>query len=336
MKMHAVQIAARKQPLEYVEVDVPEPGDGAALIKVAACGICHSDSLVVEGTWPGVRYPRSPGHEVAGTIAALGPNAEPWKVGDRVAVGWHGGHCGRCVRCRRGDFITCRVLAIPGIAYDGGYAEYMVAPGVALARIPDAISAAEAAPLMCAGVTTFNALRRSGAIAGDLVAILGIGGLGHLGVQFAAKMGFETVAIARGAEKEPLSRALGAHHYIDSDTSDVAKSLKTLGGARVVLATATSAKAMASVMGGLGIDGQLLIVGVASEPLPLNTAPMIGARQSVRAWPSGVAADSEDTMRFSALTGVRAQIEPMPLERAAEGYERMMSNAARFRVVLTM
>jgi D-arabinose 1-dehydrogenase-like Zn-dependent alcohol dehydrogenase len=333
--MHAAQVAARKTPLELVEKDVPEPGDRAVLVKVEACGVCHSDSLVVEGTWPGIRYPRTPGHEVAGTVHALGPNAEPWRVGDRVGVGWHGGHCGRCDRCRRGDFITCRVLAVPGIAYDGGYAEYIVAPAVALARIPDALSAAEAAPLLCAGITTFNALRHSGAGPGDLVAILGIGGLGHLGVQFAAKMGFETVAIARGAEKEPLARELGAHHYIDSDAADVAKTLKALGGARVVLATATSAAAMGAAVGGLGIDGQLLIVGVTTEPLALNTLAMLGSRQSVRGWPSGTSADSEDTMRFSALTGVRARIETMPLARAAEAYARMMSNAARFRMVLT-
>jgi D-arabinose 1-dehydrogenase-like Zn-dependent alcohol dehydrogenase len=335
MKMRAVQVLEPKQPLELGEIDLPEPGQGRVLVKVEACGICHSDALLVENLWPHISYPRTPGHEVAGSVHALGPNSEPWKVGDRVAVGWHGGHCGHCDRCRRGDFITCRLLAIPGLSYDGGYAEYMLAPAVALARIPEPLSAAEAAPLMCAGVTTFNALRHSGAVPGDLVAILGIGGLGHLGVQFAARMGFETVAIARGAEKEPLAREFGAQHYIDSDAADVGKGLRALGGARVVLATATSAKAMAATIGGLGVDGQLLIVGAALEPLPLNTAMMIGQRQSVRAWPSGTCADSEDTMRFSVLTGVRARIEPMPLVRAAEAYERMMSNAARFRMVLT-
>jgi D-arabinose 1-dehydrogenase-like Zn-dependent alcohol dehydrogenase len=336
MKMQTVRVVQPKQSLEIVDVEALEPGEGHVRIKVEACGICHSDSLTVEGTWPGIAYPRTPGHEVAGTIEATGPNTDPFKPGDRVAVGWHGGHCGRCDRCRRGDFITCRKLQITGILYDGGYAQYMIAPIVALARIPGAMSAAEAAPLVCAGVTTFNALRHSGAGPGDLVAILGIGGLGHLGVQFANKMGFETVAIARGAEKEALARELGAHHYIDSDASKVGAELKKLGGARVVLATATSASAMASTVGGLGIDGLLLIVGAAHDPLQLNSAMLIGGRQGVLAWASGTCVDSEDTMHFAALTGVRAMIEQTPLADAQAAYDRMMSGAARFRMVLTM
>jgi len=334
--MKTVRVTAPKGPLETLDIEAPEPGEGRVRIKVEACGICHSDSLTVEGAWPGIAYPRTPGHEVAGTIEAAGPDSDPFKPGDRVAVGWHGGHCGRCDRCRRGDFITCRKLEITGIVYDGGYAQYMIAPIVALARIPEALSAAEAAPLVCAGVTTFNALRHSGARPGDLVAILGIGGLGHLGVQFANKMGFETVAIARGAEKEALARDLGAHHYIDSDATKAGAEVKKLGGARVVLATATSASAMASTIGGLGIDGLLLIVGAASDPLQVNSAMLIGGRQGVLAWPSGTCVDSEDTMHFAAMTGVRAMIEQVPLANAQAGYDRMMSGAARFRMVLTM
>jgi D-arabinose 1-dehydrogenase-like Zn-dependent alcohol dehydrogenase len=333
--MEAVRVSQPKALLELVEIEVPEPGDGRVRIKVEACGVCHSDSLTVEGAWPGISYPRTPGHEVAGTIESVGPNADPFKPGDRVGVGWHGGHCGRCDRCRRGDFITCRKLETPGIAYDGGYAEYMIAPIVALARIPDPLEMAEAAPLMCAGVTTYNALRHAGARPGDLVAILGIGGLGHLGVQFAANMGFETVAIARGSDKERLARELGAHHYVDSDASNVAGELKKRGGARVVLATVTNAKAMAATVGGLGVDGLLLIVGAAMDPLELQSARLIGGRQSVRAWPSGTCVDSEDTMRFAVLTGVRTRTELMPLERARDAYDRMMSGAARFRMVLT-
>jgi len=336
MKMNAVRVSQPNQPLEFVEVDAPEPADGHVRIAVEACGICHSDSLTVAGVYPGISYPRTPGHEVAGTIESVGPNTDPFAVGDRVGVGWHGGHCGHCDRCRRGDFITCRKLQMPGIAYDGGYAQYMDAPIVALARVPEALTAAEAAPLMCAGITTFNALRHSGAGPGDVVAILGIGGLGHLGVQFAAKMGFETVAIARGADKEPFARELGAHHYVDSEASNVAAELRKLGGARVVLATATNAKAMAATVGGLGIDGVLLIVGAAQDPLQLQTAMMIGGRQGVRAWPSGTCVDSEDTMRFAVLTGVRTRIELAPLASAREAYDRMLSGAARFRMVLTM
>lgn len=335
MEMRSIQVRQAKQALEVVEGPVPEPGTGSVRIAVEACGICHSDAFTVENLFPGIVYPRTPGHEVAGTIDALGPETGPWQVGDRVAVGWHGGHCGHCDRCRRGDFITCRKLQTPGLAYDGGYATHMIAPIVALARIPAELSAADAAPLMCAGVTTFNALRHSGAGPGDLVAVLGIGGLGHLAVQYAVKMGFETVAIARGEDKATLARELGAHHYIDSEATNVAKGLKNLGGARAVLATATSAKAMASTVGGLGIDGCLVIVGAAMDPLPLATMSMLGGRQSLLAWPSGTCVDSEETMRFSVLTGVRAMIEKVPLAEAPAAYAKMMSGAARFRMVLT-
>jgi D-arabinose 1-dehydrogenase-like Zn-dependent alcohol dehydrogenase len=330
-----MQVHTPRQPLVRVELPVPTPGPDEVRINVEACGICHSDSFVVENAWPGLSYPRTPGHEVAGTIEAVGSGVTTWKVGDRVGVGWHGGHCGVCDRCRRGDFITCRALRVPGMAYNGGYGDHVIAPQNALARIPDALSAAEAAPLLCAGITVFNALRNSGARPGDLVAILGIGGLGHLGVQFAVKMGFETVAIARGAEKASFARELGAHHYLDSTATDVAVDLQKLGGARLVLATATSAPAMAATLDGLGFDGQLLVVGAAFETLPLPTLHLLGKRGSIKGWPSGTAADSEDTMKFAARFGVRPMIETMPLERAQAGYERMMSGEARFRVVLT-
>ena len=316
------------------DVAIPAPGPGTVRVRVEACGVCHSDALTVAAYWPGIEYPRSPGHEIAGVIDAIGDGVSGWKVGDRAGVGWHGGHDGTCDRCRRGDFLTCKNLQIPGLAYDGGYAPYVVAPAVALARIPDGLSFTEAAPLMCAGVTTFNSLRNSHARAGDLVAILGIGGLGHLGVQYAVKMGFETVAIARGKDKESLARQLGAHHYVDSASSDIGAELQKLGGAKVVLATATSAQAMLPAINGLGADGTLLIVGAAADPLPLNTVAMIGPRHEVKAWPSGTCVDSEDTMKFSLLTGVRAMIETIPAARAQEGYDRMMSGAARFRVVL--
>ena len=321
--------------LELRELARPEPGPGFVRIKVEACGVCHSDAITVYNVFPGITYPRVPGHEIAGRIDALGDGVSGWNIGERVGVGWHGGHDGTCDRCRRGDFVTCRNLKIPGIAYDGGYADYVVAPADVLARIPDELTASEAAPLMCAGITTFNSLRHSEARAGDLVAILGIGGLGHLGVQFAAKMGFRTVAIARGRDKEELARSLGAMEYIDSQAVDVAAALQRMGGAKVVLSTITAASAMLPAIAGLDVDGQLLVVGAASEPLPLDTAAMIGPRTSVKAWPSGVAADSEDTMRFSVQTGVRPMIETMPLERAQEAYDRMMSGAARFRMVIT-
>lgn len=333
--MRALQVTSPKGPFQLVERDIPQPGPRQVRIRVQACGQCHSDSLTKEGTWAGISYPRVPGHEIAGVIDAVGDGVPEWRAGQRVGVGWFGGHCGYCDACRRGDFITCRNLKITGILEDGGYADYVVVPFETLARIPDELTPVEAAPLVCAGVTTFNSLRNSGARPPDLIAVLGIGGLGHLGVQFAVKMGFRTAAIARGKDKEPLARQLGAHHYIDSQAENVSERLQKLGGAKVVLATATSNKAMADTMGGLGLNGKLLILGASFEPLPVNTLPMIGERQSVAGWPSGSSIDSQDTLAFSALTGVRPMTEVYPLERAAEGYERMMSNKARFRVVLT-
>jgi D-arabinose 1-dehydrogenase-like Zn-dependent alcohol dehydrogenase len=336
-KMRAVEVRSPKGPLELVEREIPEPAPGTVRIKVDACGICHSDSLTKEGTWPGIKYPRVPGHEVAGSIDAVGSGVAGWKVGQRVGVGWHGGHCGYCTSCRRGDFVTCQVAPlVTGISHDGGYAEYMIAPATTLAHVPDELSAAEAGPLMCAGVTTYNALRNSGAKPGDLVAILGIGGLGHLGVQFAAKMGLRTVAVARGMDKEPLARKLGAWRYIDSRAQDPAAELGKLGGAKVVLATVTSGKAMNAVLGGLAVDGKFVVLGAADEPLQVSPFLLIMGRRSVLGWPSGTSLDSQDTLAFSALAGVRPMTEAFPLARATEAYERMMSGEARFRVVLTM
>ena len=330
----AVQVTAPKGSLELVERDLPEPGRGEARIRIQACGICHSDAFTVEGRFPGIEYPRVPGHEIAGVVDALGAESEPWRVGQRVGVGWYGGHCGHCDRCRRGDFVTCRQGRVPGISYDGGYAEYMIAPVQALASIPDELSAVEAGPLLCAGITTYNALRHGGARAGHVVAILGIGGLGHLAVQFAVRMGYRTVAIARGTDKAELARRLGAHDYIDSRAENVAERLNALGGAALILATVISAKAMSAVIDGLGVGGKLLVVGASTEPIEVSPLQLIGQRRSVQGWPSGVAADSDDTLAFSALSGVRPMIERYPLERAAEAYARMMSGEARFRVVL--
>ena len=335
-KMRAVQISGANAPFELVERDIPEPGTGQVRIKVQACGVCHSDSFAKTGQFPGIRYPVVPGHEVAGVIDKIGPGVTLWKTGQRVGVGWHGGHCGQCEYCRRGDFVSCRFLQIPGITMDGGYADYMIAPTVALALIPDDLTDVDAGPLLCAGITTFNAMRNSGVRAGDLVAILGIGGLGHLAVQFAAKMGFNTVAIARGTDKESFARKLGAHHYIDSEGQKVAAELQKLGGAKLILATVTSAKAMSAVIDGLGVNGKLLVVGASMEPIEVSPIQLIAGRHSIQGWPSGTAADSEDTMNFSALSGIRPMIETMPLERAADAYERMMSGKARFRMVLTM
>lgn len=334
-KMRAVQIPRPGGPFELVERDIPEPGPGSVRIKVEACGICHSDSLVKEGHWPGIKYPRVPGHEVAGVIDAVGAGVAEWKSGQRVGVGWYGGHCDHCESCRRGDFITCRNGKICGISYDGGYADYMIAPAQALARIPDELPAADAGPLLCAGITTYNALRKSGARAGDLVAVLGVGGLGHLGIQYAAKMGFNTVAIARGKDKEPLARQLGARHYVDTTSQNPAEELTKLGGARVILATVTNAKAMSAVVAGLGIDGKLIVIGAAPEPLEVPALLLLGGRRTITGWPSGTAIDSEDTMNFSVQAGVRSMNEVFPLERAADAYARMMSGKARFRVVLT-
>lgn len=333
-KMKAVEVRQAKGPLQLVEREVPKPGTGQVLIKVQACGICHSDVFTKEGLWPGLEYPRIPGHEIAGVIEEMGSGVDGWNHGQRVGVGWHGGHCGRCEPCRRGDFILCQRGLVPGISYDGGYAEYMIAPFEALARIPEDLSDLEAAPLLCAGITTFNALRNSGARAGEVVAILGIGGLGHLGVQFASKMGFETVAIARGKDKEALAKKLGAQHYIDSNVQDVAEALTSLGGAKVILATVTSGKAMSATVGGLAIDGILIMLGASEEPMEVPVVQFIMGRHSVQGWPSGTSSDSQDTLGFSVMTGIRPMIEEYPLERAAEAYERMMSGEAKFRVVL--
>jgi D-arabinose 1-dehydrogenase-like Zn-dependent alcohol dehydrogenase len=334
--MRAVQVSEAGGPLELVEREVPAPGPGEALVRVHACGICHGDSLAKDGGFPGGSFPQVPGHEIAGAIDALGEGVLGWEVGQRVGVGWFGGSCGYCQQCRRGDMMNCLNLhEIPGITRDGGYADYVVVKAAALASIPDELSAAEAAPLMCAGLTTFNALRHSGARGGDLVAVLGVGGLGHLGVQFAAKLGFDTVAIARGREKEELARRLGAHRYIDSTTQDPAARLRGLGGATVILATVTNAPAMTAALGGLGVRGTLLIVGASTEPMQIPPMMLIPGSKSIAGHASGTSKDSEDTLAFSVLADVRPMIETLPLERAADAYERMISGDARFRMVLT-
>lgn len=334
-KMKAVQVR-NVGALELVEIEIPEPGPRQVRIRIEACGVCHSDSLTVHQAFPWIQLPRTPGHEVAGVIDKLGADVIPWKVGQRVGVGWHGGHCGYCVSCRKGDFVTCSNQKICGISYDGGYAEFMVAPAEALVAIPDDLKSAEAGPLLCAGITVFNSLRNAGAQPGELVAVLGLGGLGHLGVQYAVKMGYKTVALARGGDKEPLAKQLGAHFYIDTAAKDPAAELTKMGGARVILATASNTKAMSAVLGGLGIDGKLVILGVDAEPLSVNVVPMILSRQSILGWPSGQPSDSEETLAFSALTGVRAMIETVPLAQAPQAYEKMMSGGARFRMVITM
>jgi D-arabinose 1-dehydrogenase-like Zn-dependent alcohol dehydrogenase len=332
--MKKVSVNGAGGRFEMKEATVPEPGGGYVRVKVQACGVCHSDVMTKDGLWPGLVFPRSPGHEIAGIIDALGSATDPWRVGDRVGIGWHGGHCGKCESCRRGDFITCAKLQIPGISYDGGYSEDVLVPMEALARIPDALTPEEAAPLMCAGITTFNALRKSGARSGDLVAIQGIGGLGHLGVQFASKFGFETVAIGRGQEKRELAMKLGARTYLDTGSQDVAKELTAMGGARVILATAPDGKAMGSLVDGLGVDGKLVLVGASYEPFALTSVQLLMARKSVTGWPSGTSIDSEDTLRFAAAEGIRPMIETFPLERAEQAFERMMSGKVRFRSVL--
>jgi len=333
--MRAVQVSKPNGPFEIVQRDIPDPASRQVRIKVQACGICHSDSFTKMGAFPGIQFPRVPGHEVVGLIDAVGSDVPQWKVGARVGVGWHGGHCGHCLSCRRGDFITCVNGQIPGISYDGGYADYMIAPFEALAAVPDELTSAEAAPLLCAGITTFNALRHSGAGPGDLVAVLGIGGLGHLGLQFSARMGCHTVAIARGSDKESLARRLGAHHYIDSTTQDVGQALTKLGGARVILATLTDAKSMSGAVAGLGVDGKLMVIGASMEPIEVPPLALISLRRSITGWPSGTATDSEDTMDFTVLSNIRPLIETFPLEQASDAYDRMMSGKARFRVVLT-
>ncbi|MDX6445258.1 MAG: hypothetical protein QOH71_2332 [Blastocatellia bacterium] len=334
-KMRVMQVTQPNGPFELVEREIPEPAAGQVRLKVEACGICHSDSLTKEGTYPGIQYPRVPGHEVAGIVDAVGAGVVGWTEGQRVGVGWHGGYCGHCEPCRRGNFFACAWGQVTGITYDGGYADYMIAHSSALALLPEELSAVEAGPLVCAGVTTFNSLRHSGARPGETVAILGLGGLGHLAVQFAAKMGFKTIAIARGSDKELLAKKLGAKHYIDSQAQDVAGELLRLGGASVILATVTNAEAMSATLGGLGINGKLIVLGAPHEPLEVPALLLIGGRRSVAGWYSGTSIDSQDTLSFSRLSGVRAMTEVYPLERAAEAYERMMSGKARFRVVLT-
>lgn len=334
--MRAVEVTAPNAPLKIVEREIPEPGPGAVRIKVQACGICHSDSFVIEGHLPGVQFPRVPGHEVLGTIDAVSAGIVRWKTGQRVGVGWNGGYCGYCDPCRRGNFFACATSTdITGATFDGGYADYMIAPVSALAAVPEGLSAVDAAPLMCAGVTTFNCLRNSGAIGGDLVAILGLGGLGHLGVQFAAKMGFKTVGIARGKDKEPLAKKLGAWHYIDSQEFDPAAELKKLGGAKVILSTVTNGDAMRAALGGLDTNGTFMVIGVAPS-LEVSPAQLLSSSLAVKGWYSGMSIDSEDTLAFSVLRGVRSMNEIFPLERVTEAYERMLSGKAKFRVVLSM
>lgn len=333
--MRVVQVSRPNGPFEIVERPIPEPGPGTVRIKVQACGICHSDSLIKEGTYPGLRYPRVPGHEVSGVIDVVGPGVADWKPGERVGVGWNGGYCGHCDHCRRGELFACVTGQVTGISYDGGYAEYLVAPASAVARTPADLPPADAAPLMCAGVTTFNALRNSGARPGDLVAVHGLGGLGHLGVQYAAKMGFHTVGIARGKDKEPLARKLGAAAYIDSQAQDAAAELQKLGGAKAILATVTSGEAMSAVAGGLGVNGTMLVIGAAPS-MQVSPFFLLSGCRAVKGWYSGTSIDSQDTLDFSARTGVRSMNETFPLERAAEAYDRMMSGKARFRVVLTV
>jgi D-arabinose 1-dehydrogenase-like Zn-dependent alcohol dehydrogenase len=331
-----VQVQKAGAPLDLVSRDVPEPKAGEVRVRIEACGVCHSDSVTVEGLFPIVTYPRVPGHEIVGRVDSVGANVPQWKAGQRVGIGWYGGHCRRCEPCRRGDLVACQNALIPGLTYDGGYAEYVVAPAEAIAAVPDSLKSVDAAPLLCAGITTFNALRNTGAEPPDTVAILGMGGLGHLGVQFAAKLGFNTVAIARGADKAKFAHDLGARYYIDSTQEDVAESLKKLGGARVILATVTDADAMSDAVGGLGFRGEFVVLGVPGKPIQVPAPGLVLQRQSIRGWPSGTSIDSEDTLRFSEMTGVLPIIETYPLDRAPEAYARMMSGKARFRVVLTM
>ncbi len=334
--MKAVQISKAGGNFEVVERPIPEPGRGQVRIKVEACGICHSDALVKEGHWPGIQYPRVPGHEIAGRIDAVGPDVTQWKPGQRVGLGWHGGHCFQCDPCRRGDFVLCQFEKITAIHFDGGYAEYAIAHSEAVAAMPDNLDAAEAAPLMCAGITVFNSLRNSGARAGDTVAVQGIGGLGHLGIQYARQMGFRTVAVGRGKDKEALARKLGAHDYVDTAAGAPADALQKLGGAHVILATAPDSKSISALVDGLAGSGKLLVVGAGFESLTVTPLQLIGQRKALQGWPSGTAKDSEDTLRFSSLSGVRPLIERYPLEKAAAAYEQMIRGKARFRVVLTM
>jgi D-arabinose 1-dehydrogenase-like Zn-dependent alcohol dehydrogenase len=334
--MKAVQVPAAGGEFQVVEREMPEPGAGQVRIKVQACGVCHSDELTKEGHWPGISYPRVPGHEVAGVIDALGAGVSAWRKGQRVGVGWHGGHDNTCPQCRRGDFINCQNQKIAGISYDGGYQEYMIAPVEALAAIPESLNAAEAAPLLCAGITTYNALRHSGAQPGDLVAVLGVGGLGHLGIQFASKFGYKVAAIGRGSENAPLAKKLGASLYIDSTAERPAEALRRQGGAQVILATAPSSKAMSELIDGLGPNGRLMVIGASGESMQVTPIQLIMGNRTIQGWASGTPADSEDTLRFAELSGVRPMIETYPLAKAAEAYARMLSGKAEFRVVLTM
>ena len=334
--MKAAQIPKAGADFEIVEREIPKPGAGEVLIKVQACGVCHSDMFTKEGAWPGIQYPRVPGHEVAGLIDELGDGVSGWTKGQRIGVGWHGGHDGACLQCRRGDFGNCRNLKIAGISYDGGYQQYMVAPVEALTAMPESLSDAEAAPLLCAGITTFNALRHSGAGPGDLVAVLGIGGLGHLGIQWANKFGYKVAAIGRGSESAALAKKLGASVYIDNKVTNPAEALQELGGAQVILATAPSSKSMTEVIDGLAPNGKLMVIGVSTDPIEVTPVQLVTGSRSIQGWASGTPADEEDTLRFAELTGVRAMIETYPLEKAAEAYARMMSGKAQFRVVLTM
>jgi alcohol dehydrogenase/propanol-preferring alcohol dehydrogenase len=334
--MHAVQVSDAGGDFEIVERSIPDPAPNEVRVQVEACGICHSDAFVKEGTFPGIDYPRVPGHEVAGVVDAVGENVSEWSTGDRVGVGWHGGHCFTCEACREGDFVNCENGLITGISFDGGYAEYMTAPAEAVAKMPDDLSAEEAAPLLCAGITTYNALRNQDLRPGDFVAVQGIGGLGHLGVQYAAAMGFEVAALSTSADKEQLALDLGASHFIDASSDDAAEALQGLGGADLILATAPSSPAITSVVGGVGRDGSLVIVAATGEPIEVSPMALIQGRKSVSGWPSGSANDSEDTLDFSALTGVTPEIETFPLDEASTAYSRMMNNEARFRAVLTM
>lgn len=333
-KMKAVQVSRPGGPFELVERDIPEAGAGQVRIKVEACGVCHSDALVKSGAFPGLTLPRVPGHEIAGRVQAVGANVTAWKVGDRVGVGWHGGHCFQCDACRRGLFINCAKAKITGVSHDGGYAEYVVVPYESAARIPEELEAVDAGPLLCAGVTTYNSLRNSGARPGDTVAVQGIGGLGHLAIQYAARMGFRTVAISRGADKEELARQLGAHAYVDTQKVTAAEGLTKLGGADLVLATAPNSDAIASTVGGLKSRGKLLIVAASFEPLKISALALLSGK-TIAGWPSGSAIDSEDTMNFSALTGVRPRIEIFKLDQAEQAFARVMENQVRFRAVLT-
>lgn len=335
-KMKAVQVPKPGADFEIVEREIPQPGPGQVRIRVEACGVCHSDVLTKEGLFPGITYPRVPGHEIAGVIDEVAAGVKEWKKGDRVGVGWFGGRDNTCLACRRGDFANCASAIVCGISYDGGYQEYMVAPVDAVAHIPASLDFVDVAPLMCAGITMFNALRRNGGMPSDLVAVQGIGGLGHLGIQFAKKFGYQVAAIGRGADSASLAKKLGADVYIDSAASDAAGELKKLGGARVILATAPSGKAMSPLVDGLGDNGTLVVVGASNDPIEVQTGSLIFGRKRIQGWSSGLPTDSEDTLRFAEMTGVRAMIEKYPLAKAAEAYDRMMSGKAEFRVVLTM